>query len=234
MVVDIRAYLELMRIPNVFTAMADILAGYFIASPGNVDVRDVGLLLVSSSFLYTGGIVLNDFFDYEVDKVERPERPLPSGRIKRGVAGILGWGLLVSGITVPLLIGRVSFGVALGIVLLVLSYDSLTKGVAVIGPLTIGLCRYMNFVLGMSPFLFGWNLKLAVPGILMVYIIILTVISLGESKNLKARSFVKWMLLGIIPMDSLIAMSGAGLVHGAIVLMLLIPAYISSRLLDMT
>ena len=41
---------------------------------------------------------LNDFFDAEVDAVERPERPIPSGRISRSTAGCVGWSLLAAGV----------------------------------------------------------------------------------------------------------------------------------------
>ena len=43
-------------------------------------------LLVASGCLYTAGMVLNDVFDYEIDRHERPFRPLPSGRISLGAA----------------------------------------------------------------------------------------------------------------------------------------------------
>ena len=47
--IDLRAWLELIRLPNVFTAIADIMAGYFIASGGELDLRDLGFLIFSSS-----------------------------------------------------------------------------------------------------------------------------------------------------------------------------------------
>ena len=43
-------------------------------------------LMVSSGLLYVAGIVLNDYFDIEIDKRERPSRPLPSGNISKGHA----------------------------------------------------------------------------------------------------------------------------------------------------
>ena len=39
------------------------------------------LLVAASVFLYLAGMVLNDVYDVEIDRRERPDRPLPSGRI---------------------------------------------------------------------------------------------------------------------------------------------------------
>ena len=71
----IRPYLELMRPANVATALADVLAGYAVAGLGNP--RALPWLLLSTACLYAGGVVLNDFFDRDVDRLERPERPIP-------------------------------------------------------------------------------------------------------------------------------------------------------------
>jgi len=232
--IDLRAWLELIRLPNVFTAIADIMAGYFIASGGELDLRDLGFLIFSSSFLYAGGIVLNDFFDYRIDREERPGRPIPSGRIRRDMAGVLGWGLLLFGMVLALAVGQLSFMVSLGTTLLVLSYNVLTKHITILGPVNMGLCRYMNFTLGMSPWIIGWDVKLFIPLIVMVYIMLLTFISLNEAGNLKARGVVRVMLLGIIPLDAAVAMFGAGIGYGVAVLMLMLPSYLSSKTIYMT
>ena len=79
-----RAFLELLRPANVTTALGDVLAGYAIAGLGNLPA--LPWLLGATVCLYAGGVVLNDVFDFEIDRRERPERPLPSGRIGRGPA----------------------------------------------------------------------------------------------------------------------------------------------------
>ena len=59
-----RAYLELVRLPNLFTAVGDIVAGYLIVSRGqDVSWRDLIVLMLASVCLYAGGVVLNDYFD---------------------------------------------------------------------------------------------------------------------------------------------------------------------------
>ena len=56
------------------------------------------LLAAAFSLLYTGGMYLNDAFDREVDARERPERPIPSGRVRAGSVFAIGFGLLGMGI----------------------------------------------------------------------------------------------------------------------------------------
>ena len=77
-------WLQLMRLPTVFTALSNILCGFLITHPLKVDElplqKELWLLLGSTIGLYLGGMVLNDVFDAKLDAVERPERPIPSGR----------------------------------------------------------------------------------------------------------------------------------------------------------
>ena len=95
-------WLQLMRIPTVFTALSNILCGYLITHKLTTaelpQQTDLWLLLISSTGLYLGGMVLNDVFDAALDAIERPERPIPSGRISRRAAAIFGSLLMIIGV----------------------------------------------------------------------------------------------------------------------------------------
>jgi 4-hydroxybenzoate polyprenyltransferase len=96
----IRAWFELVRLPNVFTALADILLGYFFTHAMYAVTEGwptLALLLVSSATIYTAGMALNDYFDRDVDALLRPARPIPSGRVSAAAAARLGWCLLAMG-----------------------------------------------------------------------------------------------------------------------------------------
>ena len=143
------AYLQLLRLPNVFTAMADIFMGFLI-SHGSLDPWSQFVpLLLASSCLYLSGMVLNDWFDIEVDRLERPERPLPSGRIARSHALVLGIALVLGGVGAAFWVGGTSRSVALLLAACVLLYDGLLKD-TLFGPAIMGLCRALNVLLGMS------------------------------------------------------------------------------------
>jgi 4-hydroxybenzoate polyprenyltransferase len=170
--------LQLIRPANVATALADVLAGYAVTGLP-VDSR-LAWLVPAGACLYAGGVVLNDVFDRQLDAVERPERPLPSGRISVATAGFLGAGLLAAGVLLALGAGRTPAVVALATALVVLLYDAWGKHRRFIGPFNMGLCRALNLMLGVSaaPAVLptAWPLG-CIP---LVYIAGVTVVSRGE------------------------------------------------------
>jgi 4-hydroxybenzoate polyprenyltransferase len=149
------AYLQLVRLPTVFTAMADIILGYslthlFIVGPdGWDDPRKFFGLLVSSCCLYLSGMVFNDVFDRKQDAVERPNRPIPSGRVSFTSAVVLGTVLMIAGLASAALVTRISLQVAGMLAVAVLAYDGLLKKTP-LGPLAMGSCRFLNVLLGAS------------------------------------------------------------------------------------
>ena len=175
---EIANYLQLMRAPAVFTALSNILAAHLILTHGNILWPELLLLLGSTAALYSGGMVMNDWFDYQVDLGERPARPLPSGRISRGRALLFGVLLLLCGTGLAALAGTASFYTALGIVTLVLLYDGVMKNTA-IGGLVMGGCRYFNWLLGFSLLPLS-ELTLMIPVPVFLYITALTLLSREE------------------------------------------------------
>lgn len=142
--------LELCRPPNVFTAVADAAAGLVLVRGSNAWLPDPGLwCLAASACLYLGGMALNDYFDREIDAVERPERPIPSGTVPPLAAAALGGGLLAAGITFAGLAGDAPATLALLLALAILLYDAVLKETAA-GFLNMGICRGLNLFLPMS------------------------------------------------------------------------------------
>jgi len=109
---------------------------------------------VPLSFLYAAGMVLNDAFDATLDAKERPERPIPSGRISRATAFQAGFSLLVLGIALACfaswqLQSRTPAVVAALLAFAVIAYDAKLKKTE-FGPSAMGICRYLNVLLGAS------------------------------------------------------------------------------------
>jgi 4-hydroxybenzoate polyprenyltransferase len=175
---DYRGYLELVRPANVATALADVLAGYAVAGFGNPG--GLGWLLLSTTCLYAGGVVLNDVFDRDIDRTERPERPIPSGRVSVTAAAGLGLGLLGLGVITASLATPVSGVVAAATAGCVLVYDGWGKRQGLLGPVNMGMCRGLNLLLGVSaaPAVLteAWPLSL----LPLVYITAVTAVSRGE------------------------------------------------------
>jgi len=143
------ALLQLVRIPTVFTAMADIFLGFLLTRPSLAPVDTFAFLLAASVCIYWTGMILNDYFDRDVDSQERPGRPIPSGRIPAGSALKLGVMLNVAGLGLAACAGQLSLQIALLLTLCVWLYDGVLKKTPV-APLLMGSCRLFNVLLGAS------------------------------------------------------------------------------------
>lgn len=179
-------YLRLARPANLLTSVSDIWAGAALSGVLSTVAYDSSLmrslawLSLASILLYAGGVVMNDVCDAELDAVERPERPIPSGEITRTAATLWGCGLLVAGILAAGMTGTLSGLLALAVALTALLYDRWGKHQALFGPVNMGLCRGINLLLGMSIAIgaiahAGWTAIVPV-----IYIGAITLISRGE------------------------------------------------------
>ena len=148
------AWMQLIRLPNLPTAFADVLAGCLITHGSLLPVLHVLLLVASSASLYVAGMILNDVYDLEQDAYERPSRPLPSGRIRWSTARWAGLGLLVLGLAFAWTTSYLADSWRVGLVAVVLAgcvwgYDAVFKSTP-LGPVFMGACRGLNILLGMS------------------------------------------------------------------------------------
>lgn len=188
----ITAHIRLMRPANIITAIADILAGFAIAGaaiqalPLN-ESSTLGPLLptlfwlvLATIGLYGGGVAFNDVADAALDKKERPERPIPSGKASVLSAGILAACLLLLGVLAAWQVSVLSTLIALSVAFLAVLYDFWGKHQKLFGPVNMGLCRGGNLLLGVSivPEVVQemWFLGL----IPVIYIAAITMISRGE------------------------------------------------------
>lgn len=148
------AWWQLLRLPNVFTALADVAMGFLLTHSAAKPRDQFAAMATASACLYLAGMVLNDFFDRHLDARERPERPIPSGRVSAGAARTLGFCLLGAGLAAggaaSLLAGETrSVLVALALAAAIVAYDGWLKRTP-LGPLAMGACRSLNVLLGMS------------------------------------------------------------------------------------
>ena len=180
---SIWAYLQLMRPANITTAWADILLGYAAAGvtvENSLNFTTLSWLILSTTGLYGGGVVFNDVCDAQLDLVERPERPIPSGKASLSKAIALGTGLLVFGIVAAAMVSALSAALAITVALTALLYDKWGKHHTLLGPVNMGMCRGGNLLIGISAFpdlvSDRWYLAL----IPLFYIAAITAISQGE------------------------------------------------------
>jgi 4-hydroxybenzoate polyprenyltransferase len=144
-----KTFLSLVRIPTVFSSMSNAYAGYFIAGGRTLDLR-LPLGITAAALFIMAGMALNDVADREVDAQERPNRPIPSGAISLRGAWTLS--LLMMGLGLILLALANVFSLVPGVLLCgaIVLYNFALKKSAVLGPLSMGLCRLLNLLTGMS------------------------------------------------------------------------------------
>ncbi|MFI8526723.1 SCO3242 family prenyltransferase [Promicromonospora sukumoe] len=171
---------ELVRAPAALSVVGDTLAGLAAARAGTaVPFRARHLLLpVASACLYLGGMALNDYGDRHVDAVERPERPIPSGRVTPRTALAVGATLTAGGVAAAGLAGgRRAVAVALPLAACVWTYDLVAKDRAS-GPFVMAACRGLDVLLGATP----GRMRSALPAAagLTAHTLGVTVLSRGE------------------------------------------------------
>jgi hypothetical protein len=150
----LRTLLVLGRVSNLPTIWSNCLAGWWLSGGGNY--WKLPLLFFGISFLYTGGMFLNDAFDAEFDRQRRSGRPIPSGKISAELVWRFGFGQLALGIFLLLFLGKLAAALAFVLAIFILIYDALHK-VITASPWWMGACRFWVYVIAGTTGLYGLN-----------------------------------------------------------------------------
>jgi 4-hydroxybenzoate polyprenyltransferase len=176
MYTKLHLWAQLVRVPNTFTAIADVLAGAAIAgalSPATISQSwpIIAALVLVVVFLYWTGMIWNDLNDVEQDRQQKRNRPLPNNQISISAAKKASWILvtLALGITVAIAAFQKSWYlpgiestsgiqfylpvlISVLLVCCVRLYNSSLK-LSILGPILMGMCRSGSLLLGISA---GW------------------------------------------------------------------------------
>ena len=193
-------FLRLGRVSNLPTVWSNTIAGVVLAGASLHDWRILALLL-AMSLAYTGGMFLNDAFDKDIDAVERPERPIPSGLVSASSVFYSGFAMLGVAVLLIACCAMVSGGggwpaivSALSLAAAIVLYNAWHKNNP-LSPFVMGLCRMLVYVTA------GWTLS-SEPSrflyfgavALLCYLIGLTYTAkqenLGEVKNMWPLAFL--------------------------------------------
>jgi len=207
-------YLRLMRISALPTCWANVLTAFWLC--GGADHYGLlGLLLFASSCFYLGGMVLNDVCDAKIDAVERPERPIPSGQILLEsaitlttwlcLAGMLGVIFCDWGGAGPFMRSAEHF-----LILCIICYNYYRfKQIPIIGPITMGLCRFFNIL--MVSFAVGGGMSVYAVSV-FAYITAVTILSGYEAQSFFVRKLVGVGLSSLILIDAVWCFAFVGVV----------------------
>ena len=195
----LRTLLVLGLISNLPTVWSNVLCGLVLAGAEPTPLR-LWLLLPSLSCSYVGGMFLNDAFDRELDRRQRPERPIPSGQIAAAHVFAIGYGLLAVGlgllVALALLQGSGGWAVASGAALAgcIVLYDAWHKNNP-LSPLLMGLCRVAVYVTAALAAGAGFGATLAAgSAALLAWLIGLSAVAKQETRS---RVEQLWPLLAL-------------------------------------
>ncbi|WP_432062412.1 UbiA family prenyltransferase [Streptomyces sp. S1] len=141
----LRAWSELLRVSALLSVPGDALAG--AAAVGVRPGRGTAWAVGSSLCLYEAGMALNDWADRHEDAVERPHRPVPSGRVSPGAALGAAGVLTAAGLALAARAGRPPLAVATALAATVWAYDLRLKHTAA-GPAAMATARGLDLLLG--------------------------------------------------------------------------------------
>ncbi|MEV4416755.1 SCO3242 family prenyltransferase [Catellatospora sp. NPDC049609] len=143
----LRDLAQLVRAPAALSVPGDAVAGAVAA--GSLSARTAGVA-AASVCLYWGGMAANDWADRELDAKERPERPIPSGRISPNTALAVAGGLTVAGLALAAASGgRRTLATAALLAGAVWTYDIKLKN-SPAGPAGMAVCRGLDVLMGGS------------------------------------------------------------------------------------
>ncbi|AAB85587.1 geranylgeranylglycerol-phosphate geranylgeranyltransferase [Methanothermobacter thermautotrophicus] len=138
-------YIEILRPVNAVMAVITVMLMALITGRFDFSV----LLASVVVFTATGaGNVINDYFDHEIDAINRPERPIPSGRISRGVAGVYSIILFALASLMGFYLGLLPGLVVVSSSLLMVYYAWRLKKRCLVGNITISFLTGLSFVFG--------------------------------------------------------------------------------------
>jgi 4-hydroxybenzoate polyprenyltransferase len=202
---------QLLRLPNVFTAFADIaMALAVVVAISSQDNSTTALdilaqawprlifLLLCSGCLYLAGMVWNDIFDRREDAISQKHRPIASGRVSLKAAILWAISLTILGLLFAWFARQPwnsldgwadSFLIAMALTVMILLYDAWLKRMP-IGPIAMGMCRLLNVLLGLSIGSCPTCLAVHVASVIGIYIIGVTWFARTEEKTSRSWNLI--------------------------------------------
>lgn len=145
------SYIQLSRPLNGIIAFISAWLGGMFASGGKfLIITDLNVVYVSIAALLmlSAGNAINDYCDYNIDRINKPNRPLPSGRIGRTNALVFAFVLLGISIGLGALINLYALCIAILVTCMLVSYAFLLKRTPIYGNLTVSTLTGITFVSG--------------------------------------------------------------------------------------
>lgn len=144
----IKILVRMSRPPGLITPLCSCFSGIYLANRGFPYYLDLSSSFVIIILLWFGGIILNDYYDYKVDSITDPYRPIPSGKIARKEVLLISIFSMSIAFLLSLSISINLSIITAIIIILAILYDFKFKKMGLIGSLCFGLIEGMSFMIG--------------------------------------------------------------------------------------
>ncbi|MGQ9608488.1 MAG: UbiA family prenyltransferase [bacterium] len=141
-------YIVMIRPINGVIAFISVVLGALISKESLDPYYRVIIIGVAAFLLLSAGNVLNDFCDVKTDIINKPLRPIPSGKISKKSALVFSIFLFILGTTLGLLVSLVAFAVAVLVSLILVLYTFKLRENPLIGNISIGILTGLTFISG--------------------------------------------------------------------------------------
>ena len=159
------AYLRIIRPVNCLITLISIFVGAWIGKALFTSVHLIIAALIGFLVCAFGNIV-NDIKDIEIDKINNPQRPIPSGRVKKNVAWLVAIVFFIVAAVGAMFLGVYPFLVVITALILLYLYSVYLKK-TLTGNLTVALITGLSFIFGG---VVGRNLACVVPFVFSIFI----------------------------------------------------------------
>lgn len=144
----IKGIIQLMRFDLSFAAGISVVVGEFVAISSLPSLNDLIFGFMIGFFISTSVLILNDYFDIETDRINRPKRPLPSGIIKPSAAIILWILTSIIGFVVAFQISHIALFVVILFWIIGFLYNWKFKRMGLFGNLMVSSSVAITFIFG--------------------------------------------------------------------------------------
>ncbi|MFA5833515.1 MAG: geranylgeranylglycerol-phosphate geranylgeranyltransferase [Bacteroidota bacterium] len=143
-----KPYITLIRPVNFIITALSIFVACLLAGGTQAQILFMIFASLGGACIASGGMVINDILDVDIDRINKPERPIPSGAVSKYDALMFYGGLTGAGMIMTAYTTRPAFIIAFVAVPTIVLYSKVFKGTPLIGNLIVGGLTGLTFIFG--------------------------------------------------------------------------------------
>jgi geranylgeranylglycerol-phosphate geranylgeranyltransferase len=142
------AIVKIVRPLNFLITYISVIVAAVICLPGHSIELNVFLAALAASFVMASGNIINDIYDIDIDRVNKPSRPLPSKKISIKEAYIFYFVFIAASVFISSLLNEKAIAIVLVSILLLFFYSKYLKRIPLVGNITVAILTGLVFIFG--------------------------------------------------------------------------------------